>query len=68
MPYAASYGTSKVVVNGLTSHFQVAESNRIALAKDKGNMAGINKVNYYSVAPGFLRTALTQFNERGKDP
>ncbi|KAF2792573.1 short chain dehydrogenase/reductase family protein [Melanomma pulvis-pyrius CBS 109.77] len=68
MQRAAPYGTSKVAVNGLTAHLQVAENDRIALAKDKGTMANVSEVKYYSVAPGFLKTALTRFNERGKDP
>ena len=62
------YGTSKVAVNGLTAHLQTAENDRVALEKGQGNMAGGPKVNYYSVAPGFLKTAFTRFNERGKDP
>ena len=62
------YGTSKVAVNGLTAHLQTAENDRVALETDQGNVAAGPKVNYYSVAPGFLKTAFTHFNERGKDP
>jgi len=59
------YGTSKVAMNGLTAHLQKAEDERIAIGKD---LPDTSKVNYYSVAPGFLKTAFTRFNERGRDP
>ncbi|CRG83420.1 hypothetical protein PISL3812_00771 [Talaromyces islandicus] len=59
------YGTSKVAVNGLTAHLQTAENDRVAAASSG---EGGPKVDYYSVAPGFLKTAFTRFNERGKDP
>ena len=62
------YGTSKVAVNGLTAHLQTAENDRMALGQDQGEVAGGPKVNYYSVAPGFLKTAFTRFAEMGKDP
>jgi NAD(P)-dependent dehydrogenase (short-subunit alcohol dehydrogenase family) len=65
------YGSSKVALNGLTAHLQTVENDRIESQKEKnqGNVvSGGLKVNYYSVAPGFLKTALTRFNERGKDP
>ena len=60
------YGTSKVAVNGLTAHLQTAENDRVTDIGISGD--GGPKVNYYSVAPGFLKTAFTRFNERGKDP
>ncbi|PCH00213.1 Glucose/ribitol dehydrogenase [Penicillium occitanis (nom. inval.)] len=60
------YGTSKVAVNGLTAHLQTAENDRVTDIRISGD--GGPKVNYYSVAPGFLKTAFTRFNERGKDP
>ena len=56
------YGTSKVAVNGLTAHLQTAENDRKVLEKDQPT------IKYYSVAPGFLKTAFTRFNERGKEP
>jgi NAD(P)-dependent dehydrogenase (short-subunit alcohol dehydrogenase family) len=63
------YGTSKVALNGLTAHLQTAENDRVALLeKDQGSVEGGAKVNYYSVAPGFLKTRFNRFNERGKDP
>ena len=62
------YGTSKVAVNGLTAHLQTAENDRVALEKDQAIMTDQAAINYYSVAPGFLNTAFTRFNERGKDP
>jgi NAD(P)-dependent dehydrogenase (short-subunit alcohol dehydrogenase family) len=60
------YGTSKVAVNGLTAHLQTAENDRVAAAGSADE--GGPKVDYYTVAPGFLKTAFTRFNERGKDP
>jgi NAD(P)-dependent dehydrogenase (short-subunit alcohol dehydrogenase family) len=65
MQRAAPYGTSKVALNGLTAHLQVAENDR---ARERGNTVAGSKINYYAVAPGFLKTALTRFHERGKDP
>ncbi|CAF9932194.1 MAG: hypothetical protein HETSPECPRED_008293 [Heterodermia speciosa] len=62
------YGTSKVALNGLTAHLQTAENDRVALEKDQGVFTGGPMINYYCVAPGFLKTAFTHFNERGKDP
>ena len=62
------YGTSKVALNGLTAHLQTAENDRIALEKNQEAMTRQPTINYYSVAPGFLKTAFTRFNERGKDP
>jgi hypothetical protein len=62
------YGTSKVALNGLTAHLQTVEDDRIALGNDQGSVAGGPKVNYYSVVPGFLKTALNRFNERARDP
>ncbi|KAI9699567.1 MAG: putative secondary metabolism biosynthetic enzyme [Bogoriella megaspora] len=62
------YATSKVAVNGLTAHLQAAENDRVALEKDPNNMLGGPKVDYFSVAPGLLKTAFTRFHEQGKDP
>lgn len=54
---AAPYGASKVGLNGLTVHLQAAEN-------DKENP----KIRYYSVAPGLLKTAFSQFLSFAKDP
>jgi NAD(P)-dependent dehydrogenase (short-subunit alcohol dehydrogenase family) len=68
MARSAPYGSSKVALNGLTAHLQTIENDRVALEKDQSTAGGGPKVNYYVVAPGFLKTAFTRFNERAKDP
>jgi NAD(P)-dependent dehydrogenase (short-subunit alcohol dehydrogenase family) len=61
------YGTSKVAVNGLTAHLQTIENDRVAIEEEQGVITD-PKIRYYSVAPGFLKTAFTQYNQWGKDP
>ena len=58
------YGTSKVAVNGLTAHLQTGETDRKRTNKNEDRPM----IKYYAVAPGFLKTAFTRFNEHGKDP
>ena len=58
------YGTSKVAVNGLTAHLQTGETDRKRIDKNEDRPM----IRYYAVAPGFLKTAFTRFNEHGKDP
>lgn len=63
MGRAPAYGASKVGLNGLSVHLQVAENDRIE--------AGINmeepRIKTFVVAPGLLRTAFTSFS-MGRDP
>lgn len=38
------------------------------LKENRQNVPSHPKINHYAVTPGFLKTAFTFFNERGKDP
>lgn len=57
------YGTSKIGLNGLTAHMQVAENDRVQ-ANPEGRKP---KIRYFAVAPGVLKTAFTNY-AIGKDP
>lgn len=61
------YGFSKVGLNGVTAHMQVFENERVLKEKEGGKPAS-GKINFYSVAPGFLKTGFTGFNAMGRDP
>ena len=56
---AAVYGSSKVGMNGVTVHMQVAERD---LPED------VPRIKYYTVQPGLLKTAFTGFREGTRDP
>ncbi|KAI1762582.1 short chain dehydrogenase/reductase family protein [Hypoxylon sp. FL1150] len=64
----APYGISKVGVNGVTAHLQAMEIDRISKAGVDPKMKPDGYINYYSVAPGLLKTALTNFKDTGLDP
>ncbi|KAH9907711.1 short chain dehydrogenase/reductase family protein [Xylariomycetidae sp. FL2044] len=63
------YGISKVAVNGVTAHLQAMEWDRMAKAGlDRATTKPDGYINYYSAAPGLLKTALTNFHAAGADP
>jgi len=57
----AVYGTSKVGLNGLTVHMQIAEN-------DWAGKEGVEMIKYYTVEPGMLKTAFTNYREGTRDP
>jgi NAD(P)-dependent dehydrogenase (short-subunit alcohol dehydrogenase family) len=64
----APYGMTKVGINGITAHLQAMENDRMAKAGVDVKAKPQGYINYYSVAPGLLNTALTRWNEAGADP
>lgn len=64
----APYGISKVGVNGVTAHLQAMEIDRMIKAGVDPKTKPVGFINYYSVAPGLLKTALTKFKEGALDP
>ncbi|KAI0151874.1 short chain dehydrogenase/reductase family protein [Xylariaceae sp. FL1272] len=62
------YGISKVGVNGVTAHMQAMEWSRVAQAGADPASKPDGCISYYSVAPGLLKTRLTNFPEGGMDP
>lgn len=63
----APYGASKVGLNGLSVHMQSAENDRVE-AEEKSGSRGDPRVRFMVVAPGVLKTALTNYVARGKEP
>ncbi|ROW08687.1 hypothetical protein VPNG_06395 [Cytospora leucostoma] len=59
------YGVSKIGLNGLTVHLQVAENDRVAV---EGISDGKPRIRYYVCAPGPLKTAFTNFNALCRSP
>ncbi|KAI0432704.1 NAD(P)-binding protein [Xylaria sp. FL1042] len=59
MGRAPPYGASKIGLNGLTVHLQVAENDRI----EKEGEGGKPRIRYYVCAPGALRTAFSGFKD-----
>ncbi|KAI1127406.1 short chain dehydrogenase/reductase family protein [Nemania abortiva] len=64
----APYGISKVGLNGVTAHLQARELDRMAKDGLDPTTKPDRYINYYSVAPGLMKTALTNFNDTGLDP
>ena len=62
------YGASKIGMNGVTMHMQVAESDRVKAEMEKGGTSAEGKIKFYSVMPGVLRTAFANFPAHGRDP
>jgi NAD(P)-dependent dehydrogenase (short-subunit alcohol dehydrogenase family) len=58
---ATVYGSSKVGLNGLTVHMQIAEN-------DWAGKEGVEMIKYYTVEPGLLKTAFTNYKEGTRDP
>ncbi|KAI1424835.1 NAD(P)-binding protein [Xylaria sp. FL1777] len=53
------YGASKIGLNGLSVHLQVAENDRVEIEGE----AGKPRIRYYVCAPGALKTAFSNFKE-----
>jgi NAD(P)-dependent dehydrogenase (short-subunit alcohol dehydrogenase family) len=64
----APYGMTKVGVNGITAHLQAMENDRMLWAELEAETNPTGHINYFSVAPGLLKTDLTRWNEAGADP
>ena len=63
------YGASKIGLNGLMVHMQVAENDRVeAEANAIASPSGKPKIRYYVCAPGVLKTSFTQFWPQAKEP
>ncbi|KAI1119499.1 NAD(P)-binding protein [Nemania sp. NC0429] len=58
------YGASKIGLNGLTVHMQVAENDRIELEGESGKP----RIRYYACAPGALRTAFSNYRDGLRSP
>ncbi|KAI0413980.1 NAD(P)-binding protein [Xylaria grammica] len=59
MGRAPPYGSSKIGLNGLSVHLQVAENDRVEAEGDAGNP----RIRYYVCAPGALKTAFSGFKD-----
>lgn len=60
------YGASKIGLNGLTVHLQVAENDRVAAEGD--NNLENPRIRYYVCAPGLLKTAFTNYLGAARSP
>lgn len=58
------YGASKIGMNGLTVHMQVAENDRVEAEGTSDNPL----IRYYACAPGPLKTAFTNFWPNCRSP
>jgi NAD(P)-dependent dehydrogenase (short-subunit alcohol dehydrogenase family) len=58
------YGASKIGLNGLTVHMQVAENDRVEAQGE----AEKPLIRYYVCAPGPLKTAFTNYYPKGRSP
>jgi NAD(P)-dependent dehydrogenase (short-subunit alcohol dehydrogenase family) len=65
---ATAYGVSKAGLNGLTVYMQMVEDERAAKAGVSEIEEMERKVSFYSVEPGLMKTAFTNYSPRGKDP
>ena len=63
-----AYGASKIGMNGVTMHMQVGEDDRVKAELEKGQSSGAGHIKFYSVMPGLLKTAWTNFLAHAKDP
>ncbi|KUJ14081.1 NAD(P)-binding protein [Mollisia scopiformis] len=57
------YGSSKIGLNGLTVHMQVAENDRIEAGNDDPEKP---LIRFYACAPGVLKTSFTNYIARGR--
>lgn len=62
------YGASKVGLNGLSVHMQIAENDRIEREEAEGKGKSEGRIRYFVVQPGLLKTAFTGFMPHAKDP
>lgn len=63
---AVPYGSSKVGLNGLTVHMQVEENDRTDSERDAPS--GKPCIRVYVTSPGLLKTAFSNFWDKGKEP
>ncbi|GFN20603.1 hypothetical protein AtubIFM55763_005674 [Aspergillus tubingensis] len=69
MGRAPAYGASKIGMNGLTVHMQVAENDRIEKEEaESTGSGGKPRIRYYACAPGALKTAFTNWWPNGRSP
>jgi NAD(P)-dependent dehydrogenase (short-subunit alcohol dehydrogenase family) len=64
----SQYITTKSGMNGLTVHAQISENGRAAAEKQQGKTSEGERIRYYVVAPGVLKTDFTANYPAGKDP
>ncbi|KAI0535568.1 NAD(P)-binding protein [Xylaria digitata] len=64
MGRAPPYGASKIGLNGLSVHLQVAENDRIEVEGE----AEKPRIRYYVCAPGALKTAFSNFKDGLRSP
>lgn len=57
------YGASKIGLNGLTVHLQLAENDRVEAGMKNGVDLLEPRIQYYACAPGPLKTGFTNFSE-----
>ena len=62
------YGASKIGMNGVTMHMQVGENDRVKAEIEKGESIKAGHIKFYSIMPGVLKTAWTNFLAHAKDP
>ncbi|KAI0859809.1 NAD(P)-binding protein [Xylaria cubensis] len=58
------YGASKIGLNGLSVHLQVAENDRVEEEGEEDK----SRIRYYVCAPGALRTAFSKFKDGLRSP
>ncbi|KAE8151105.1 short chain dehydrogenase/reductase family protein [Aspergillus avenaceus] len=58
------YGASKIGLNGLTVHMQVAENDRVEVGEESEKP----RIRYFVCAPGALKTAFSNFWPLGRLP
>lgn len=63
---AVPYGSSKVGLTGLTVHMQVEENDRTDSERDAPS--GKPCIRFYVTSPGLLKTAFSNFWDKGKEP
>ena len=54
-------------MNGLSVHMQMVENDRVE-AEERNGIKGTPRVRFMIVSPGVLKTTLTNFLARGKEP
>ncbi|RPD63786.1 short chain dehydrogenase/reductase family protein [Lentinus tigrinus ALCF2SS1-7] len=64
MGRAPGYGASKIGLNGLTVHMQVAENDRVAAEGQEGKPF----IRFFVCAPGALKTAFNNYFAAGREP
>lgn len=49
-------------------HMQMVETDCFKAEIEKSEGSGLGRIKFYSVMPGILKTAFTNYSARGKDP